>query len=165
VVVTAELPRWPARCEADNLVMFEWLTEKLNVLGEAAVHETIRTWNGRAIGLDFAIDFADHGRIGLLRHLLVELTKNHRVEKFINLPKLRKGARWPTHPLDAMCASPLTWAVDDVDRIRALWHEHFGQKRRRSINSWTAEKFAAKRWGVTEDQIIHRMKKPRKSFV
>lgn len=166
--MTTTLPPWPARCEADNLLMFEWLTETLNVLGEEAIHYTIRKWNSKLTagdGLDFAIDRANHGNIDLLRHILVERIKDPRIGKFINLPKLSKGARWATHPLDAMYVSPLTWAVDDVVRIHALWREHFGKKRRLSTDGWSAEKFAAMRWKIDVIQIVNRMKKPRKRFV
>lgn len=92
--MTTTLPPWPARCEADNLLMFEWLTETLNVLGEEAIHYTIRKWNSKLTagdGLDFAIDHANHGNIDLLRHILVERIKDPRIGKFINLPKLSKG--------------------------------------------------------------------------
>jgi hypothetical protein len=162
--VTTNLPRWPARGKADNLAMLNWLNEKLAVIGEAAIDDEIRKWNSKTKILDFALDFAEHGRVDLLRHVLVELTKDARVAKFINLPKQRKGVRWRTHPLDAMFNSTLAWAADDTGRIRALWREHFGKKRRRASDGWSAEQFAAKRWNVDVRQIISRAKKPKRRF-
>ena len=35
--MSAELPPWPARCEADNLAMFKWLNPKLDKLGIAKI--------------------------------------------------------------------------------------------------------------------------------
>jgi hypothetical protein len=186
---TSTLPPWPARCEADNLLMFEWLNPKLEKLGEQAINGDIEDDEADfeyeyafmppeetdiADAINSGIEDAEHGEIEPLRRALVELTKNPKITRFINLPKRPTRARWPVHPARREIFDPddddelrfcrsecIRWAADDVVRIRRLWRKHFGKKRRRSSDGWSAVALAARRWDVSESQIENRLKKRR----
>ncbi len=180
---TSTLPPWPARCEADNLLMLEWLNPKLDKLGEQAIdgdveddeddaeHEFALVPAEGADEISGGIEFAEHGEIEPLRRTLVELTKDSRIARFINLPKRPTRARWLVHPLDRevfdsdgfdFCERErVRWGADDVVRIRRLWRKYYGKKRRRAVDGWSALHFAALRWKVSESQITNRLKKKR----
>jgi hypothetical protein len=168
-------------------LMFEWLNTKLDKLGEQAINGDIeddendveyefsfvpREETDIANAISEGIDDAEHGEIEPLRAALVELTKNPKITRFINLPKRPTRARWPVHPARReifdpddelrLCRSEcIRWAADDVVRIRSLWRKHFGKKRRRSSDGWSAVELAARRWDVSESQIENRLKKRR----
>ena len=111
--MSAELPPWPARCEADNLAMFKWLNPKLDKLGIAKIWGEKKSFEDEEdqteivfqlvkrratkirVSLPGAIEGAERGDIELLREVLVELAKEPRVGRFINLPKQKRGVRWP----------------------------------------------------------------------
>jgi hypothetical protein len=148
------LPPWPARCEADNLRMLEWLEHKLNEITRA--ENAADDWEGKNIAIVRALERAEWGDLSLLQGELVALTGCPEIVRFINLPKLRRGQRWVVYK-----GSPVTEAADDVLRIRALWRTNYGKKKRRSTDGWSAEQFAAMLWEVAEHQVIHRVKKKR----
>jgi len=152
------LPPWPARCEADNLRMLKWLKHKLDEITRtenAAVNAAV-DWEVKNIAIVRALERAEWGNIGLLRDELVDLTGCPEIVRFINLPKLRRGQRWV-----ACKKSPTAEAADDVLRIRGLWRTHYGKRKRRSTDGWSAEQFAAMFWKVGVQQVIHRVKKKR----
>jgi hypothetical protein len=78
--------------------------------------------------------------------------------RFINLPPL--GNRGD-HFKKAINHDPLAphrrleEAVFDLSRIRAIWREHYGRSNRPS-GELTAEKIAAERWGLTEEDVRER---------
>jgi hypothetical protein len=186
----AALPPWPARREADNRTMFYWLNPKLDQLGMAKICEEEEVeseddeWVVQLVkrepghnednltsedDLTSAIQSAERGGIEPLREALIKLAKDDRVGRFINLPKQRKGVRWPRereiYDRDGFnfCETErIRWAADDVFRIRYLWRKHFKKGRRRAVDGWTAAHFASIRWEVTENQILNRLKKAKK---
>ena len=111
--MSAELPPWPARCEADNLAMFKWLNPKLDKLGIAKIWGEKESFEDEEdqteivfqlvkrratkirVSLPGAIEGAERGDIELLREVLVELAKEPRVGRFINLPKQKRACAGP----------------------------------------------------------------------
>jgi hypothetical protein len=180
---SSTLPPWPARCEADNEAMYQWLNPKLENMGVAKIDgrpeddeddSDTECWLEKRDPatekiedyLPAAIEDAEHGDIEGLRAVLIELAKDDRVGRFVNLPKQPKGKRWPREreiydPVEfGFCERErIRWAADDVFRIRSLWRKYYGRQRRRASDGWSAEKFAARRWNVSEPQISARLKK------
>lgn len=157
----ATLPPWPARDEADNWLMLHWLENKIRELAneeEYAAYCQPPIVDARE-RMDFAVDLAERGDIGPLREELAKLAGDLRAAQFVNLPVLARGQRWRT---DGRGSDSIAWAAEDVDRIRALWRQHYKKKKRRSTDGWSAEAFAAKMWQISEDSIIrHRKKRKR----
>jgi hypothetical protein len=154
----AALPPWPARNEADNLRMLRWLEDELRQLDHKemyAAYHLPKIVDARE-RMDFAVDYAERGDIGLLREELAKLAGDPRVARFVNLPTLARGERWRT---DGRARSLIACAAEDVDRIRALWRQHYKKKKRRSTDGWSADVFAAKIWEIGEDSITRRRKK------
>ena len=127
--------------------------------------------------LPSAIELAEYGDVGLLRATLATLHPG--IARFVNLPKLKRGEHWPVHELSLDAVEDMdrvATAAGDVARIRMIWREHYGKRRRRPTDGWAAEKFAALRWCNTdpnnhgvdpndpdidalETQIVNHMKK------
>ena len=147
------LPPWPARNATDNWRMLYWLCDLLDP-PEEAYRVVIgppdeggdRRSNIKDL-LPYAIERAEHGDVEPLRATLASL--NPGIARFVNLPRLKRGARWPVHELDLDVEEDMdrvATAAGDVARIRAIWREHYGRRRRRSSDGWSAEKFSALRW-------------------
>jgi hypothetical protein len=134
----------------DNKGMERWVNDQLDELDAANPD-----WPAVAMERHFAwvealgpeIDAADHGDIAPLRAKLPHLAR------FLQLPKQPDGKRFAR--LDD--AYPDLVAIVDAKRIRALWLQHYG-KRNRSRDLISAEKIAARRWGITVRDIINRTK-------
>jgi hypothetical protein len=141
--------------------MFRWLDARLN---EIWVEERradicpVPRAVPRAVSkqelMTLAIKEAERGYVETLRKELTKLAGDPSVGRFINLPKQKKGVRWT---IDR--SSQVDFAVADVGHIYALWRAHFGKRRRRAVDGWPAERFAAERWEVSENHVLNRMKK------
>jgi hypothetical protein len=70
--------------------------------------------------------------------------------------KVLGSKKWPD-PNDALSPeSRLKEALRDVIRIYALWKEHYDGRRNRPSGTLTAQKIAADRWGLSEDDVRKR---------
>jgi len=97
------------------------------------------------------IEAAEHGDIEPLRE------KMPRLAKFLYLPKRGgKGKRF-SRLITKKDRTP--WAADDVPRIRALWSQHYGRRRRRKNDGDSAKQIAAIRWDVDVEDVIRLAKK------
>jgi hypothetical protein len=123
------LPAWPARNEADNRRMLQWLEWRLAEI------------NGK--------------KLSALLKPKPPTTEPERLAYAINLPKLKKGACWSRGKKGG---SYIARAAADVSLIRKIWLEHYGKKRRRQSDGWPAERFAAEIWEVDADQIARYLK-------
>jgi hypothetical protein len=141
------LPPWPARSKADNLAMLFWLNARLDQMQDAWEHDAFfgRLPEQQGTILDIAIDSAEHGNIEDLRRELVKLADDPRIAKFVNLPKKPKGERWRQDK-----GSVFDGAVRDVARIKFLWKKFYGKQRRHDRDGWSAVRFAAMRWEMSE---------------
>jgi hypothetical protein len=150
-----DLPRWPARSEADNLDMFYWLQAQLDQMLFEEIDQTNKYWFAKD-DLSYFIASAESGNIGLLRTALAK--DDPRIAKFVNLPKQSTRRRWQS-PRWPYGGNRIHCAAEDVVRIRALWQQHFKKKKRISSTDLSAVDFAAKRWGVDPNKVAARMKK------
>jgi hypothetical protein len=154
--------------------MTKWVIDQLRAidlergkqaLAEADAHE-------EQGGLDGYIAIAEElGDIKPLRELLTELLPmlawtpvqaqalKYIAEHFLHLPKRRRGQRYRKTFRDTAVSD----AVGDIKRIRELWRQHYDGKRNRGNSLISAEAIAAKRHGVTVDQILNRQKHRTKS--
>jgi hypothetical protein len=102
-----------------------------------------------------ALANAHKGNLAPLRKLLVEITGDNEVSKFIHEPKRKRGQRRPKMPPPWKAFEDLDerlqQAVEDVKRIRRIWREQF-HKTYRSVEP-TADAIAARRHGLTEREL------------
>ena len=149
------LPAWPARNEADNQKMLRWLDSQLFVLQTKKIRDAFHrppfTESERRA---YAIKRAKAGDVEPLRRLFIRLADDPEVGRFVNLPKLKKGERWTVNS-----SNWIAQAAEGVRLIRKLWFEHYGKKRRRKTDGWTAEQFAAEIWLIDASQIERYLKK------
>lgn len=92
-----------------------------------------------------AILAAENGDIEPLRKMFPLLAP------YLYPPKRKRGGQ-SSAPLAGL-QTKLVYAVVQVPRIRALWRQHYDKKNRRKDET-SAEWFAARLWGVTEDEVI-----------
>lgn len=154
--MTSSLPAWPARNEADNQAMLQWLEWKLNGLDSKKLYDAFHQspLTDATERLHRAIEYAEGGDIELLRQELVKITGNPKVGRFVNLPKLKRGERWTVNS-----SNWIGKAAADVPRIRKLWHQYYNKRQRRKSDGWSAARFAAEIWTVGDDQIERYLKK------
>jgi hypothetical protein len=101
---------------------------------------------GRGWVESLAMDWND---VATLRRL------NPQLAQFINLPRPGRGPRkkFIRDPLSAECR--LEEATADVRSIRTIWKKYYSRSNR-PRGELTAEKIAAARWGLTEDDVNKR---------
>jgi hypothetical protein len=150
-------PPWSARSELEREQMRTWVNRELNRLPDEL--ERWRASDEYKTGLDERskrydawladhgpeIESAEAGNIEPLRAALPHLAK------FLHPPKRRQGERSFPKFKDTLRVSA---ACDDVDRIRALWKQHYGRKNRHAEDGPSAEEIAAERWEVDVEAVI-----------
>lgn len=150
-------PPWRARNEREREQMRAWVKRELNRLPDplelwlasdeykAGLDARSKQYDAWLNNLGPQIESAEAGNIEPLRAALPHLAK------FIHLPKRRQGERSFPKFKDALRVSA---ACDDVDRIRALWKQHYGRKNRHAEDGPSAEEIAADRWEVDVEAVI-----------
>lgn len=154
-----KLPPWTGNQKAQR-EMYVWVNLELDLIldahskerqNKAALYWTKEKYAEALPRLReaTAIKYAEHGNVEPLRRL------SPRHARFINLPTLGRGQRWPELP-DIMDRLPM--AADDVRRIRAIWKLHFKYKNRRRPGpeyegDMSAEEIAAERWDLGTDGV------------
>jgi hypothetical protein len=161
-----DLPPWIARGDRDRQKMIDWVNFELDTDPDDPVereflanqerwanatpeeHKAAVAW---VTNDGFQIRAAEHGNIGPLRK------KYPRLAPYLHLPKRSgKGDRFPRARSDYQHRTLL--AASDVGRIRAIWKKEYGKKNR-PRGQISAEEIAAKRWEVSSDDVIRRIKK------
>jgi hypothetical protein len=110
--------------------MFEWYDTERSVRAREA--ELMTPYQQAKVA-------AEQGNIQPLREYLAEHHEDPDLKRFIDLPRLNVGQNW-NRARDSRHVQPpmiAEWAVV----IRAIWRDHFGNKRR-GRDEWTAEEFA-----------------------
>jgi hypothetical protein len=93
-----------------------------------------------------AVASAEHGNIDPIRKLLP------RIAKFLHLPPPPPRRRGPKRKNPRGWTWAIDEARDDVQRVRALWREHFGRVYR--SESPRATEIAAARHDLKEEQLL-----------
>jgi len=119
--------------------MLDWLEprlhEKLRERHNEKLAGIVAKRQKKLTPLERALVAANKGEVGPLRRILVELTGNKEVERFINLPKLPKGQNWNRAEKKREQPPEIAeWAAI----IREIWKEHRVKHR----GGWSAEECA-----------------------
>jgi hypothetical protein len=101
-----------------------------------------------------ATHHADCGKPEMLRQMYPEIAK------YIFAPPLARGKRYRRLPTER--ERKLSRAVEDVWHIRGIWQRAYDRKNRSGDIS--AEEIAAKRWGVTKEEVLNQLKKAKSRF-
>jgi hypothetical protein len=154
-------PPWHARDAQERQMMIEWVNSELDRQLKVETDQRMANFDQKEFR-DWCAEYgsetfeAEHGNIEPLRKRLPKLAK------FLHLPKQEgPGKRFPK--LGTQHKHNVRRAVNDVDRIRALWRQQYKkQNRGKDVGIGpSAEDIAAERWGVTVDEILTQKKKSR----
>jgi hypothetical protein len=165
------LPPWEAHGQRERKLMVDWVNSELDRISrEDFVHKqatfftrpdgTFNVEKYLASRWEYGpeIDAAEHGNIEPLRRCLSSF--NPLIAKFVNLPRRKRGKRFPKAWKDKLQSPKLRQAVvEDVRRIRQLWQKHYGKKNRHADDGPSAEEIAATRWEVKVRNIVQWLKK------
>ena len=161
---SASLPDWLAggsRQKRDRMSC--WLNEQLDnkmyedsrPTPEGSAAAAFIAWRSDPESpLREALEAAQRGNVEPLRNLYPQIAR------FINPPKLRRGEHFKKNNQPGSTDDPRLWlacAIEDAAQIRAISQSHYGRKNRPRGEA-TAEKIAADRWDLTEDEV--RKKRP-----
>jgi len=164
-----KLPPWTGN-QRKQECMERWINAKLDELNEedlerlerelAHANRNAPEWSTIKAGIEEiklvkALEKAARKDLGPLRELYPRLAR------YINLPKLeKKGAHFKKDP--EQLSISLINAVEDVDRIKAIWKQHYG-KQNRPRGQLSALEIAAERHGVELGDIEReRSKSPKR---
>jgi hypothetical protein len=132
----------------DELAMLQWLEPLLDERLWATLRTGTSEWLAKAHEAERAAPFAQakymatQGNIEPLREYIAKYHKDPDLAQFINLPRLNVGQNWRSRRV----AKPKWWLqppeiADWARVIRAIWRDHFGNKKRGG-DEWTPEEFA-----------------------
>jgi hypothetical protein len=168
-------PPWTARNERERRAMVDWVNKKLDEENATEAQryadnfppviapehaEKYFKWRSEG-GLERAA--AEAGVIDLARALV--RSRWPYLADLVQLPPLKRGEKFRPELTGVLTGAQLRHklsiadAAKDVKRIRRLWQAHYGQKNRRPSDGPSAVQIAAKRHGVSVEEVELRLKK------
>ena len=140
------LPSWDPLGDRDRRAMVAWVNHHLDII----LSEQARVFSSQEVVEKYEAYLAEEQ--SSLEGTRKNLRKPHlTMKEFHELRQQKPGRGRPRmSPYDRL--DSVGMASQDIDRIRALWKEHYGRRNR--AHSPTAEEIAAERWGVKLEALL-----------
>jgi hypothetical protein len=169
-----ERPPWDASPSAGDDAMLDWLNHHLdnlisdairqaNASGLPSDEDVQRTYEMRAIeAAERENDFTKLSELlrlaeksGQLSPLMIGWLADLSARKF----RFKRSRGTPPEAVEVRRERSNAWlAAADVPRIRGLWKAHYG-KVNRTLDLTDAVEFAARRWGLSRQQVANYMRR------